>query len=244
LTRSERDRVTAALAACGLAGAILFPLTCLLAGLNEPHFSFVDNATSDLGALTAHHASPYNLALSISGVLTAALMFALFRFLPRARLAIAGAVFVGVFGVGQFIDGLAREDCAVSVNAACRAASDAGRLSTHHQVHDLESIITFSALLLAPLLLGLFFRSVPTLRFFAKWSIAAALIQAVCLVLFFVLYLGKHGGVGVFEILDLMAGIVWIAALSWIVLRRTSDLADNVIAADRHGVAVGVGHDE
>jgi hypothetical membrane protein len=242
--RSQRDRTTAALAACGLAGAILFPLTCLFAGLNEPHFSFVDNATSDLGALTARHARPYNIALSLSGVLTVGLMFALFRFLPRARLAIAGSVFVGIFGVGQFIDGLAREDCAVSVNPACRAAADAGRLSTHHQVHDLESIVTFSALLLAPLLLGLFFRTRPALRFFVKWSIAAATVQAICLVLFFTLYLGKHSGVGVFEILDLAAGVAWVAAMSWIVLRRTSDLADNVIAADRHEMAVGIGHDE
>jgi hypothetical membrane protein len=244
MTPWRRDRTTAALAACGLIGAILFPLTCLLAGLAEPHYSFVDNATSDLGALTAHHATPYNLALSFSGVLTVAFMFALFRFLPRAGLAIAGTLCVGVFGVGQFIDGLAREDCSVSVSAACRAASDHGRLSTHHQVHDLESLVTFSALLLAPLLLGLFFRSVPTLRFFVKWSFGAVAVQAVSLVVFFALYAGDSSGVGVFEILDFMTGVVWIGALAWIVLVRTSDLADDVTAADREEMAVGIGDDE
>jgi hypothetical membrane protein len=244
LTRSQRDRITAALAACGLAGAILFPLTCLIAGLNEPAFSFVDNATSDLGALTAKHASPYNVGLALSGVLTVLFMFALLRFLPRIGLAIAGSICVGVFGVGQFIDSLAREDCAVSVNSACRAASDAGRLSTHHQVHDLESIVTFTVLFLAPLLLGLHFRKAPRLRFFAPWSLAAAGIQAVSLVVFFALYLGKHDGVGVWEILDFMTGIVWIGALATIVLVRTSDGADHVTAADGERMAVGIGHDE
>jgi hypothetical protein len=62
--------------------------------------------------------------------------------------------------------------------------------------------------------------------------------------MFFVLYVGEHGGVGVFEILDLMAGVVWIAALAWIVLVRTSDLADDVVAADRQVMPVGVGDDE
>ena len=217
---TERDRVTVAAAACGLAGAILFTLTCLVAGLFEPHFSFVDNATSDLGALTARHAAPYNTALSLSGVLTIGLGFALFRFLPRRPGAIIGAVLVGVFGVGQFIDGLAREDCAVSVNHACRAAADAGRLSTHHQVHDGESLVTFSALLLAPVVLGFVFRSIPSLRGLAKWSFGASAVEAVSLAVFLSLYNSDSSGVGVPEIILLAAGVGWIAAIATVVICR------------------------
>jgi hypothetical membrane protein len=227
-----RDRLTVVAAACGLAGAIVFLLTVLIAGLAEPRFSFVHNATSDLGALTAEHALPYNVALSLSGALTVGLGIALFRFLARGRGATAGAILVGVFGAGQFVDGLAREDCSVSVSHACRAAADAGKLSTHHQVHDLESVVTFSALLLAPLVLASVFSSSPSLRALVKWSVGAAVFQAACLAVFFSLYLGKHAGVGVPEILDLTAGVVWIAAIAVVILRRRGALDEPRGATD------------
>jgi hypothetical membrane protein len=221
---TKRAQLTVAFAVLGLAGAILFPLNCLVSGLREPHFSFVDNATSDLGALTARHALPYNTALSISGVLTIGLALALGRFLPRGRAVIAGAVLVAIFGVGQFIDGLAREDCAVSVNRACRAAADAGRLSTHHKVHDAESIVTFSALLLAPLVLGFVFRSIPSLHHLARWSFAACVAQLVSVTLFLLLYSGDHGGIGVFEIAALASGVAWIATIALVVIRARGAL--------------------
>jgi hypothetical membrane protein len=230
---TTRERITLTFAAFGLAGAILFPLNCLVSGLREPHFSFVDNATSDLGALTARHALPYNATLSVSGVLTIGLAVALLGFLPRRRAAIAGAVLVGIFGVGQFIDGLAREDCAVSVNRACRAAADAGRLSTHHKVHDAESIVTFSALLLAPLVLGFVFRSIPSLRHLARWSYAASVMQLVSVTIFLVLYSGDHGGIGVFEIAALASGVAWIATIALAVIRARGVLDDSELRPAR-----------
>ena len=239
---STRDRLTVAFAACGVAGAILFVLTVVIAGLAEPHFSFVDNATSDLGALTAQHALPYNVALSASGVLTIGLALALFLFLTRGAGTVGGAVLVGVFGAGQFVDGLAREDCSVSVSHACRAAADAGQLSTHHQVHDAESLVTFSALLLAPLVLGLAYRSIPSLRMLVKWSIFSSAAQAVWLAAFFWLYLGKRSGVGVPEILDFVAGVAWIVAMALVILLRRGRLhgPDDVGAVHGDDVAVGV----
>jgi hypothetical membrane protein len=226
----EPDQFTVGAAGCGLAGAVLFVLTVLVAGLGEPHFSFVDNATSDLGALTARHALPYNVALSLSGLLTIGLGIALLRFLPRGRSAIAGAVLVAVFGAGQFVDGLAREDCAVSVNRACRAAADAGRVSTHHKVHDGESLVTFGALLLAPLVLGFVFRSIPTLRHLAKWSIGVTAVLAFSLATFLTMYSNKSSGVGVPEILLLVAGVGWLAAIAIVIVRRRGvlDRADHV----------------
>src|SRR5205814_6453305 len=183
-----------------------------------------------LGALTARHALPYNIALSISGLLTIGLGVALVRFLPRGRGAIAGAVLVAVFGAGQFVDGLAREDCAVSVNRACRAAADAGRVSTHHKVHDGESLVTFAALLFAPLVLGFVFRSIPALRHLARWSIGVAAVLAFSVATFLTMYSNKSSGVGVPEILLLVVGVGWIAAIAIVILRRGGVLhrADHV----------------
>lgn len=122
----ESGKGSTGFAACGLAGAIVFTATWIVAGLAYPAFSFVNNDTSDLGALTAAHPTPYNVGLSLSGFLTIGLAVALAMVLGRRRAFVAGSTLVALFGVGQFVDGLAREDCAVSVDAVCRAAEKAG----------------------------------------------------------------------------------------------------------------------
>jgi hypothetical membrane protein len=203
-----------------LAGAALFTATCIVAGLADPGFSFVDNNTSDLGALTAAYPTPYNIGVSLSGLLTIGLAVALVRVLGRRRSVIAGAILVAVFGAGQFIDGLAREDCAVSVDAVCRAAEKAGRVSMHHKIHNAESLVTFSALMFAPLVLGLALRSRAGWRGLARWSMAAAAVQIVCLPIFLGMYSDGARGQGVVEIVELTAGVTWIAAMSIACVKR------------------------
>ncbi len=219
---NETYKTTRALAISGFAGAVLFTATWIITGLADPNFSFVNNDTSDLGALTAGPPTPYNVALSLSGLLTVGLALAVVHAFGRRRAVIAGAVLIGIFAVGQFIDGLAREDCAVSVNAACRAAEKAGQLSTHHQVHNIESLFTFTALMLAPLVLGLVLRSMPRWRVLGWWSIAAGAAQIVCLPIFLTMYSNGTSGQGVVEIIELTAGTVWIAAMS-IAIARLAD---------------------
>ena len=210
---------SAAFAVCGLLGAVLFSISWIAAGLADSAFSFVDNDTSDLGALTAAHPTPYNIGVSLSGVLTIGLAVALVQVLGSRRLAIFGAGLVAVFGVGQFVDGLAREDCPVSVNALCRAAEKAGRVSTHHKVHNAESLVTFSALMLAPLVVGLVLRSMPSWRRLAWWSIGAAAVQVACLPVFLVMYSNGAHGQGVVEIVEVSVGVAWAAGMSVAILR-------------------------
>lgn len=211
-------RSTAAFAVSGLGAAVVFTVSCIAAGLADPAFSFVNNDTSDLGALTAAHPTPYNIGVSLSGVLTIGLAVALVQVFGWRRLTIFGASLVAVFGVGQFIDGLAREDCPVSVNAVCRAAEKAGRVSMHHKVHNAESLVTFSALMLAPLIVGLMLRSKPSWLRLAWWSIGVAAVQAVCLPVFLVMYSNGTHGQGLVEIVELAVGVAWIAAMSIAIL--------------------------
>jgi hypothetical membrane protein len=224
----DTDKVSTGLAASGLAGAVVFTATWIVAGLADPEFSFVNNDTSDLGALGAAHPTPYNLSLSLSGLLTIGLTVALVRVLGRQRAVVAGAILVALFGVGQFVDGLAREDCRVSVDAVCRAAEKAGRLSTHHKIHNAESLVTFSALMLAPLVLGLVLRSMPGWRLLARWSLAAAAVQVLCLPLFLVMYSNGTNGQGVVEIIEVTTGVSWVAAMSIGVLGRARHRAARV----------------
>jgi hypothetical membrane protein len=197
-----------------LAGAVLFTGTWIIAGLADPAFRFADNDTSDLGALTAAHPGPYNVGVSLSGLLTIGAAVALVRVLPHRRAVMAGAILIAVFGLGQIIHGFAREDCAASVDAACRAAEQAGRVSKHHQIHNAESLVTFSALILAPLVLGFALRSIPSWRRLAPWSIAAASIQIVCLPIFLGMYSNGTNGQGLVEIIEVTVGVMWIAAMS------------------------------
>ena len=212
VTRIEKP--TRTLALCGLAGAVLFTLTWIAIGIADSTFSFVNNNTSDLGSLTAKHPTPYNVALSISGLLTIGLAVAVVRTFGRRRAVIAAAVLIAIFGIGQFIDGLAREDCPPSVDAVCRAAEKAGQISTHHQVHNIESLFTFTSLMLAPFVLGLVLRSLPRWRTFGWFSFAAAAVQFICLPIFLMMYDQGTRGQGVVEIIEVTVGVAWIAVLS------------------------------
>lgn len=220
MTRSGQDRLVRFLAWCGLAGAVLSTAIWVIAGLFEPHFSFVNNDTSDLGSLMAHHALPYNVGDSASGVLTIGLAVALVLVFGRRGVVVLGAALVAICGGGQFIDGLAREDCSVSVNAACRAAEKAGRVSLHHKIHNIESLVTFLALILAPFVVGLIFRSLPSWRRLGWWSMGAAAFQGACLPVFLAMYRAGSHGQGVIEIVDGVVGAAWIAAVSVALLRR------------------------
>ena len=73
----------------------MFTATWIVAGLADPAFSFVNNDTSDLGALNAAHPTPYNLGLSLSGFLTIGLAVALVMVLGRRRGFVAGATSTG-----------------------------------------------------------------------------------------------------------------------------------------------------
>ena len=210
------------LAVSGLAGAILFTATWIVAGLTDPAFRFANNDTSDLGALTATHPLPYNIGVSLSGLLTIGLAVTLVPAFGRGRAVIADAILVALFGAGQFIDGLAREDCPVSVSAVCRAAEKAGRVSTHHKIHNAESLVTFSALLLAPLVLGLALRTNARWRRLAHWSIGASVVQIVCLPIFLRMYNEGTNGQGLVEIIELVAGVTWIATVSIACIRLAS----------------------
>jgi hypothetical membrane protein len=218
----RRERLVRILAGAGLAGQVLITIDWIVSGLFAPGYSFVRNTISDLGAMTSVHAAPYNAALSVGGLLSLGLAAGLLRVRPHARRGdwTAGAIAVGVFSIGMFIDGLLREDCSPTVDASCRAAVDARTLSWHHVGHDLESVVTFVALIVAPLLLGLAFRAHASWRRLAPWGFAVFVFQVVALPVFLVLLTSAAAGVGPVEIAEVTAGIAFFAAVSIQLLRH------------------------
>ncbi len=219
---SQASRFIWVAAICGIAGQALFTFDWIVAGLTESHYDNLRQDVSDFGALTASHPLAYNVVLSLSGALTVVAAIALWRALGGGLSARIGVVILAVFGGGEFLDGLLREDCSPSGDAACKAAEKAGTLSWHHQAHNIESIVTFAAIILAPLILALAFRSRG--RWSALWiySLATFFVIASATAWYFVLFFASDGSrySGVLERVLVQTGTVWIAVVcAWIVLR-------------------------
>jgi hypothetical protein len=130
-----------------------------------------------------------------------------------------GALLIGVVGVGSILDGLLREDCPLSTSHACQQLRDGPGLSWHHFAHDIESIIVFVAMLLAPFVLaGALARREDLRRLFpyTRWTGLLLLAGAGA---YLVLY-GHEGG-GIAQRIVTLAYMAWIATLS-IALARAS----------------------
>ena len=100
-------------------------------------------------------------------------------------------------------------------------------------MHNIESLFTFTSLMLAPLVLGLVLRSFPRWRTFGWCSFAAAAVQFICLPIFLMMYDNGTRGQGVVEIIEVTVGVVWIAVLSVRIGRgqagRQSDALSNTV---------------
>lgn len=211
---TTEKRRTSQIAWVGVAAQVLFAVDVLISGLLAPGYSFLNNDTSDLGAKTAPNALPYNIALSLSGLMSLCVAVVLTRTIAKSRLRTVGVALIGVFSIGQFVDGIAREDCPVSVDAVCRAAEKAGEVSPMHLTHNIESLFTFSALMLAPLVLAFVFRGATGYESLVIPSLVSGVVQLACLPLFLVMYDRGAGGQGAVEILEFAVGIAWLAAVS------------------------------
>lgn len=196
---------------CGIVGPVLFTSSWIVLSMIEPHFSFVNNDGSDLGALTAHYALIWNIAMLATGALIAFFSMALFRTFGSYIARSAGCLMVLIAGVGLFIDGLFREDCSAATDRACRVALESGRISLHFEVHIVESIITLTMLSAAPIVLGIAFRFLPGWRNLAGFSLCSAAIQILCGVASLVLIYSGGRGQGIVEFVGVTSGMAWLA---------------------------------
>jgi hypothetical membrane protein len=203
-------------AACGLVAAIGSAALWIAAGLWERDYDNLRQDISDFGALTATHPAPYNTGVAVSGVLLVVLAIGVYASVGRGRLARAGGAAFILFGACQFLDGVFREDCSPSGDAACRAALDAGNLSWHHQAHDIESLFWFGSVLASMALLGLAFRRLAAWRWLAWPSLGLAAVAGVAVAWYFALYVASDGSAysGVLERVAAAAAIGWAGLLA------------------------------
>lgn len=166
-------------------------------------FSPANDDISDLGALTAASPWLYNqIGANLTGLLVMGLALGLWWALSPNLLGRIGAGAVFIAGLGAFLDGFFRLDCQ-GIDPGC--AND----SWHSAAHKWESRFTVAATLLAPLILALAFRRIPTWR--SAWLPSLLVLPAVLVAnaIFSVLGDGAATRAGTF------VWFVWVAYLGY-----------------------------
>ncbi len=215
---ADRDAPSAVwlAAICGIVAAAGFTLLWIVAGAFEHHYDNFRQDISDFGALNATHPDVYNTFVVVTGVLVVIFAAGLIAAIGRTRDARIGCSALLLFGVCQILDGVFREDCSPSGDRACRAALDAGRLSWHHQAHDIESVVWFAAIIAAAIALGLAMRGMPRWEGLSSFSFAAAAVSLAAIVWYAVLYFASDGSAysGVLERMAAAAGWGWLGLMA------------------------------
>ena len=146
-------------AACGLLAPLTYAAGLLFGGLAQPDdFSSADDATSDLGSLTASSPWIYNqIGLNLTGILVVVFALGLWRALSPSLLGRLGAVGLVLVGVTLFLEGFLRLDCQ-GIDAACENTS--GLSDAHRVATGLSAVFILGS----PLVLAFAFRRIPGWR--------------------------------------------------------------------------------
>lgn len=212
------DRKLRMSAIAGLLAASLMTAGWIVAGLLQPtSYNWGAQEISDLGALTARHAWVWNLADSLSGFFLVLFAFGVYSVLGTSRAGRLGALLIGVVGLGSMLDGTLREDCPLSTSTACQRLQDGPGLSWHHQAHDIESVLVFSAMLLAPFVLARAFGKSRRTSRFRVYSRLTGFALIATTAAYLTLY-GENGG-GIAQRLIALLFIAWIGVVAVLLLQ-------------------------
>ena len=194
---------------CAVVGPLIFTAGWLVSGPLQEHYSPRREDISALAALDAQHAWMMILCFMALALGTTALGLGLMDALrgPSGRV---GSGFVFAAGVGLGIAGLARNDCSSELSS-CAAAVEAGDVSAHHQLHDLVSLLSFLALIVAQLVCVRAFGRDPAWRDLRSYSLVSGLLTLALLALFVADPI--DGWNGVVQRIFLAVPWIWIVVL-------------------------------
>ena len=166
---------------CGLLTIVTVSVAYIGGALAQPDaYSSADDATSDLGALTANKAWISNqIGSNLTGILIILLGLGLWRALSPDVLGRIGAGAVMFTGLAAFLEGFFRLDCR-GIDAGCTNES------WHSSAHKMNNRFSVTAIA-APLILAFAFRRIPQWR--GAWLLSLLVVPAalVCGLLFSVL---------------------------------------------------------
>ena len=163
------------LALGGVAGPALFTLVVLVCAALRPNYSHSMQVMSALGETGGPNALLMNAVGFVpTGLLLVAFAFSLSRLVPRTALATAGALLLGLFGLGIVGAG------AFSCDPGCSGLGT----SREAYLHIVASVLAFPSGVAACAFWGVAFRSLPAWRALSGFSLTSALLAAVLLLTF------------------------------------------------------------
>lgn len=200
-------------AVAGLLAPVTFTVGWVAGGLAQPEaHSLIDDAVSDLGAMTASSPWLYNqIGANLTGLLVVMLAVGLWRSGLAGVAGRVGVIALGVTGVGLFLDGLFRLDCQ-AIDAGCGPVGH----SWHAIAHQVESVVTVLGLLVAVFALARGFAKSARWHDLSAVSLAAGVTSVLAVVgLSFV-------GQGLGTLVALTVWFAWLTLVSWRLLTIAS----------------------
>jgi Protein of unknown function (DUF998) len=211
-----------AAAVCGLLTLVTVTVAYMWGTLAQPDaYSSADDATSDLGALTANKAWIFNqIGANLTGILIILFGLGLWRALSPDVLGRIGAGAVMLTGLGFFVIGFFPLDCR-GIDPGC--TND----SWHSSAHKWDNRFLNAVLFAAPLILAFAFRRLPKWRDLWLPTLLFVPVSVAVGVLFSAIGDGasqRAGNVTVF---------LWLGLLAWWLLRladgERSDRLDSAL---------------
>lgn len=198
-------------------GAALANCAWVLAPLVGGTLDPVHSLVSELGARDQPNTWFFHAGDLLAGTLAVAAALLLGRDLPRTPWLTTARMGLLVYGACTAADAFLPVDCAVTVDATCRAAEIAGQVSIQHLLHTVTGTIESTSAVLVALGAGLGLRHEWPAR--ARfWRISALVLVALNAAIV-VDYLTHGPGLGVVQRVSLILWSIVLAVAGWSLLR-------------------------
>lgn len=205
------------LAAASIAGQVVWIALVVLGGLLEPNYSEIRDAVSVLGARDAARPWLFDLGVAIWGASFIAAAVALVLDGPRSGLRRwLGPTLIALTGLAQILAGFPfPADCQTTIDPACHARDLAGDVSWRHEAHGWSYFLGAIALQLSVFAMAWRFRGDERWGRSDLLALGSGLLGlAIFAGLFFAAGNDTDGHYGLIQRLALMAGGLWVFALT------------------------------
>jgi hypothetical membrane protein len=180
-----------------------------VASLMRPGYDQLTQYGSELG--TGPNAVIMNTNFVATGLLTIAFAAGLFKNIHGGRWTQTGSIMLLVFGTGEVTGGIFPCDpgCPVAAQSLTQLA------------HNIDAVIAFSAIALAPFLVSLGLNRDDLWKGYRSYSLITGLLAIGLLLIFAVAVFGYFGYVGLFQRLFLAVPFLWIEIVATRLMRAS-----------------------
>jgi len=207
MINSRSGAVVRFVALCGVTAPVLMLVLWTVASLMRPGYDQLSQYGSELG--TGSNAIIMNTNFVVTGLLIVAFSTGFFTNIRGGGWTRIGSILLGVFGIGEVAGGV------FPCNPGCPIAAQ----SLSQLVHNVDAVIAFVAIALAPLLVSLGLNRDDRWQGYRSYSLVTGLLATGLFFVFSAASLGYLWYVGLFQRLFLALPFLWIEVIATRLLR-------------------------